>query len=603
MTETSAGITFSCSFPECDKDNEFAGLGPVMEGVELRIVSEDDGTTFTEPEMAGALQVRGETVFNGYIFNEAATSESFTKDGWFNTGDRACIDSTGALVMMGRNKDSIIINGANFYSHELEAALTEAEGVVPSCLAAIPHRPKGSDSEHVVILTAVQDEADARTTVLGLRDSLIAQWGVKPYAISILKEEQFPKSSLGKILRQQLRKQFEAGAFANALVELASTGPRVAPRNEDEENMLKIWARTLDMEEEDISVTSNFLDLGGTSVDVIKYKTLVDAKYKVDMPVTWPYLHPTPETMVKAVLKLVGGDVSSAYAPVVQLNATGPNPPLFLVHPGVGEVLVFTEMAKRFRGDRPVYAFRARGFEEGEKFFTTMDEMATCYTDACQEVQPHGPYFVTGYSYGGVVAYEVAKRLEQRGEQVHFCGLLNIPPHIKPRMWEIQYLDGLLNLMLFVDLLNKEQTIEMNETLKDLPQEEQLAAAVAASNKQRMDELQLTGAKLHHWTSLAASLIECGKYYDPEGSICTVTSFYAIPLRGTKQEWVQGPLSAWNDYCRTPIDFVEVPGHHYTLMSAQHVDAFVKIFKAAMEKATAQAIEKYAAEAQKVSEQ
>lgn len=66
-----------------------------------------------------------------------------------------------------------------------------------------------------------------------------------------------------------------------------------------------------------------------------------------------------------------------------------------------------------------------------------MDEMASNYTSAVKHTQPKGPYAIAGYSYGGVVAFEVAKRLEAMGDEVKFMGLINIPPHIGGRMCEI----------------------------------------------------------------------------------------------------------------------------------------------------------------------
>ncbi len=109
------------------------------------------------------------------------------------------------------------------------------------------------------------------------------------------------------------------------------------------------------------------------------------------------------------------------------MQLSGEKTPLFCVHPGVGEVLVFVNLAQYFVGDRPFYALRARGLNEGEQPFTSFAEMVETYVAAIRKRQPHGPYAVAGYSFGGAVAFEIAKVLEAAGERVDFVGSFNLP--------------------------------------------------------------------------------------------------------------------------------------------------------------------------------
>lgn len=240
-----------------------------------------------------------------------------------------------------------------------------------------------------------------------------------------------------------------------------------------------------------------------------------------EIPILRILLHPTPNLLSTLVDQILNPSASDAntYDPIVPLSTTGNKTPIFFVHPGVGEVLIFVNLAKYFHGDRPFYAFRARGFDKGQPVFTTMDEMVGCYADAMQKVQPHGPYAIAGYSYGGVVAYEVAKVLESRGEEVKFVGLINIPPHIADRMHEIDYTSGMLNLSYFLGLVTKQDANDLAEPLSKFPKEEQLQKVFAMAPPQRLHELQLSIPKLDHWVGIARSLIECGKSYVPAGSV------------------------------------------------------------------------------------
>ncbi|MER7014446.1 alpha/beta fold hydrolase [Saccharopolyspora sp. NPDC000359] len=106
----------------------------------------------------------------------------------------------------------------------------------------------------------------------------------------------------------------------------------------------------------------------------------------------------------------------AAYDLIVPLQTSGSGTPLFCIHPGGGEVLVFVNLAKYFVHERPFYAVRARGFDPGEQPFQSWAELASCYADAIRQRQPHGPYALAGYSFGAAAAFEVAKVLEAAGE-------------------------------------------------------------------------------------------------------------------------------------------------------------------------------------------
>src|SRR5581483_9170973 len=139
MTETCAGSIYSNAFPDCDSDREFASVGRPVSGLQMRIVDEDG--VLARPGEPGELQLRGTMIFDGYYNNPEATHAAFTAGGWFRTGDLGRIDQ-GRLSLVGRSKDSIIVSGVNYFSHELEAALEPLEGIERSFTAVFPTRPK-----------------------------------------------------------------------------------------------------------------------------------------------------------------------------------------------------------------------------------------------------------------------------------------------------------------------------------------------------------------------------------------------------------------------------------------------------------------------------
>ena len=102
----------------------------------------------------GELQVTGPVVFNKYYNNEQATTEAFTADGWFRTGDRAYIDAESRLNLVGRDKETVIVNGVKYSPAELESAIEETQipGVTPSFTVVFAYRAPGSLTEGIVVV-------------------------------------------------------------------------------------------------------------------------------------------------------------------------------------------------------------------------------------------------------------------------------------------------------------------------------------------------------------------------------------------------------------------------------------------------------------------
>ncbi|MEH1991635.1 AMP-binding protein [Nostoc sp.] len=134
MAETCSGVTYSHNFSgESTTDEDaFVEVGAPIPGFSLRIVDAQD--QLVEEEAIGRLQVKGLTVTLGYFGQPELNSEMFTEDGWLKTGDLAFLRQ-GRLTITGREKDVIIINGLNYYSHEIEAVVEEIAGVVVSYTA------------------------------------------------------------------------------------------------------------------------------------------------------------------------------------------------------------------------------------------------------------------------------------------------------------------------------------------------------------------------------------------------------------------------------------------------------------------------------------
>ena len=129
------------------------------------------------------------------------------------------------------------------------------------------------------------------------------------------------------------------------------------------------------------------------------------------------------------------------FDPLVLLKS-GIGAPLFIVHGVGGVVTELFQIGKLIRSQRPVFAIQARGLDGADAPFDSLAEMASCYADSIRDVQPRGPYMLAGYSFGGVVAFEMAHQLSTTAEKVALLALLDSYTH--PRSWPLSCRIGVL---------------------------------------------------------------------------------------------------------------------------------------------------------------
>ncbi|MGM0576452.1 MAG: amino acid adenylation domain-containing protein [Myxococcota bacterium] len=218
MSETGSATITSLDFTRegTSDDDPFVAIGDPVAGFAMRVVDDSGGVV---PEgVVGRLQVRGEQVLTGYWGRPDADAESFTGDGWFDTGDLAFIDE-GGLTLTGRAKDVIIIHGVNHYAHDLEAAVEAIPGVARSFVAACAVRPPGAQTDRVALFFAAPevDEADLPAVMRRVRAVVTRHVGMPPAHVLPVAPEVIPKTEIGKIQRTRLRDALEAGDLDDAV--------------------------------------------------------------------------------------------------------------------------------------------------------------------------------------------------------------------------------------------------------------------------------------------------------------------------------------------------------------------------------------------------
>jgi aryl carrier-like protein len=324
------------------------------------------------------------------------------------------------------------------------------------------------------------------------------------------------------------------------------------PVNKTEKLLLKIFQEVLGTSKREISVETNLIQWGVTSLDIIKLKGHLQRQldFRNEIPLITILSNPTARSLSRTLTEDVRG--SKTYYPTVVLQSTGKKPPLWLFHPDNGEVLVFFGLA-RYITDRPVYSLRARGFNPNEECFSSMSEAVKTYHASIKAQQPYGPYALAGYEHGSILAFEVAKVLRRDGDEVRFLGAFNSPPHNTVASRQIDWSLCLLNLAVSLGLLSEQHRGSVCQYFPALAKGEAVQHIQHASDPTRMAELCLTGDALADWADVEFSLQRMSAGYEPTGEVDSIDVFCGEPpatLASNDENWFAEHLSKWENFAR-----------------------------------------------------
>jgi FkbH-like protein len=196
----------------------------------------------------------------------------------------------------------------------------------------------------------------------------------------------------------------------------------VAPRTELEKKICALWEKLLRIER--VGVTDNFFELGGHSLLAVRLFAELEKITGRKLPLVTLFQAPTIEELAR----LADADHQGKRSVLVPVREKGSRPPLFLVHGAGGDVLWgYANLAKHMSTDQPIYGIKSRG-QVGLDEFEHIEDMARYYLEEVRALQPHGPYYLGGYCFGGNVAYEMARQLRSQGERVAELLLIDASP-------------------------------------------------------------------------------------------------------------------------------------------------------------------------------
>ncbi|MFD7665031.1 amino acid adenylation domain-containing protein [Streptomyces sp. NPDC059788] len=382
-------------------------IGRPVEGAEAHVL--DERMRPVPAGVRGKIHLGGSCLADGYENRPELTGQRFVPHPFadrgrvlYDTGDLGLVLPDGTIAYAGRADTQVKVRGFRVEPAEVELALTGLAGRYPGLrdAAVVAARQDNGDCLLAAFLVGEGTEAD----LTGIRGQLR----------TVLPDHMIP-SHLRWVPRLPLTPSGKRDDAALRRIPLTdTTGAATAgagARDTHERVLCEMLADLLRLPV--VGIHDNLFDLGGSSLTAMRLMVRIEQRYGVDIPLSEFVAAPTAAGLAA---RLRAGDTAPAYDPLVPIRPEGGRPPLFVVHPMGGNVLCYVAFARHLPDDQPLHALQAAGADPGTTPLRTVEELAESYIAAMRRVQPHGPYTVAGWSFGGFVAFEIARRLRAAGE-------------------------------------------------------------------------------------------------------------------------------------------------------------------------------------------
>lgn len=441
--------TVWASAHRCRPGEDPVPIGTAIPGAVLRVA--DRWLRPRPAGMVGELVIGGAGVTGGYLASPEDTARAFVTDHagtrFYRTGDLVRRRPDGTLLFLGRTDHQLSLGGTRIEAEEVEAALQDL-----GAAAAVVRAERQLDGDVLDALgamtaaqasTALQRAAAADAPAAALAEELAQHGSGRQVLVAYVEGDGLDPDTLRASLRTRL-----PAAAVPSVIELVPALARTEHGKVDRRAlppplrsrrpasvvgassvvaaMVDAWRAVLD--QPDLGPDSDFFVAGGDSLLAVELAARLEQRLGQRVPISALVLGRTPRrlaSMVEVTELATQPAVATRTSYVVPLRSQGDRPPLLVMPPGGGNLIVFDPFVQAFDPRFPVYGFDLPGFERDEDLPVSVEALCDTYLPQLLELQPRGPYRFIGWSFGGVVALELAQRLTAAGETVDLIAMID----------------------------------------------------------------------------------------------------------------------------------------------------------------------------------
>ncbi|MCY7335813.1 MAG: amino acid adenylation domain-containing protein [Chamaesiphon sp.] len=546
-----------CAYPipdDFDKHDGYAPVGSPYPHNQLYLLN--DRLEPVAASATGELYIAGTSLARGYLNNPQLTDRKFIpnpfttdKQRLYKTGDLARYLPDGNLEIVGRQDFQIKIRGMRVEIEEIETVLMQHPDVKQAAVVG-----KERAGEQIIVAYIVPNRSSINLSDLRsfLKTKLTDY--MMPSAFEIL--DALPLTPNHKLDRNRLPEP----SWANSTI--------VPARDELELQLIQIWERVLGVQP--IGISDNFFDLGGHSLIALQLFAQIERIWKKHILFSVLLESPT----IAALADTLRQPESTNWSPLVLLKSGRNISPLFCIHPLGGNLFDYYNLVTKLDWDRPIYGLQAQGLDREKPPVDRIEDMASNFIRSIQTIQPDGPYFLVGYSFGGVIAFEIARQLTERGQKVAWLGLLDIrSPTLK--QVKLPFLQGL--------------SVHANR-LQQLRLQQQIDYCIDVvfyrKKMEYRDELITKLSNLDMLKPELLAILDCNlqarKNYQPQVYLGQATLFWS----NYQSQYIDlHPQLGWDELIVGGIETYHLPGDHISLMKEPHVQVLAQKLQSCLDRA------------------
>ncbi len=516
----------------------------------------------------GELYIGGIGLARGYWRDQDKTDERFvthpkTGERLYRTGDWGRYLRDGNIEFLGREDGQVKIRGFRVELGEIDAAISALPEVREAlCVAYADVSGQKSLAAYVV----ARDGAPFDDAAIKARLAKKLPEYMVPAQVLLL--EAMPLSANGKVDRKALPSP-TAGPTRHEYV---------PPRTERERQMASIWQDLLQRER--VGVTDNFFALGGHSLIAVMLVSRAQRALGLELPLAKVLEHPTIESLLGSLEAPAAARVQTRH--LITLNRGGHRPHLVLVSGLGGYVFVFQGLARFLGEGQPMHILNAIGAQdESEGVEHSIEDMAAIYEPQILAACASGPIVVGGYSFGMLVAFEIAHRLQMHGRSVpllvSFDGFAPCFPQLLPLPERL-----LSHAKAFISSDGPGRRLYVRDRMAALkgrfysrigrPEEAEAPIPFADADTDR------------RLRKLAAGLNRAGRLYRPG---YTADSDVLLIKTSISERWIgnvmDDPLYGWRSWTKGELEVVTVPGEHLTMFEETNQHRMADVVSRAIE--------------------
>lgn len=533
--------------------------------------------------MPGELLIGGSGVARGYLNRPELTGEKFIgglphrapdAGRFYKTGDHVRFLEDGNLLFLGRVDNQVKIRGFRIEPTGIEAQLNRHTMVKNS--AVIDYKDTAGQS---FLVAYILPEATAPTPgeLKRYLSKQLPEYMVPPHFINL---DAFPLLPNGKINRK---------GFPPLDLETTRQERDITPPGTDLEcKLVEIWEQEIGVKP--IGINDNFFDIGGHSLMAVRLCASINEQLQTNLSLSGLFQNLTIKALASQIQRNKPQENLQG-AVLMQPGASfGTMPPLFFIHV-LGTGLKFCRpMVSHLSKEQPIYALSVQLLEQSPLQENTIEALARFYIREIKKIMPEGPYLFVGISFGGMVAYEMARQLEAANDDVRLVGLMDtIPP------WAYTTLDSTDRLKKHGARLREEgagyiarklrdravhtwETTEMR--LKNLQENLMLKYYLKTGQTDQMP-IAIKEFAARQENDLAAAR------YTPAPYKGKVTLFRSLE-RSTAVSVVTDPKLGWGSYALGGVEIIDCPSDHLGMLTEPYVRTVAEHLSQCINKALTQ---------------